>query len=103
MAFTWQISIYKTPNGGYMYEPAELKQVRVGDQIIWSNKDDQPHWPARFGQTNDGETTIDNAYFMANQIAPHSPSDTFVPTVGTLTYVDSLDLSGPKGTIEVSQ
>ena len=100
--FTWKISIYKS-GGGYMYDPADLKQVRVGDQIIWSNKDDRPHWPGRVIQTADGETTIDNTYFMAHQIAPHSPSDPFVPTAGNLTYVDSLDPNGPTGTIEVSK
>ena len=40
---------------------------------------------------------------MANQIAPSSPSDTFVPGVGgTVKYVDSLDPSGPTGTIAVN-
>lgn len=97
MPFTWQISIYKTPEGGYMYEPAALEQVQVGDQIIWSNKDDEAHWPG----LKDG-SSINQTYFMPNQIAPHSPSDTFVPGVpGTVTYVDSLDPNGPTGTIAV--
>ncbi len=98
MAFTWQISIYAAPGGGFMYDPPTLQNVAVGDLIIWSNKDDVAHWP---GLKTNGD--IDTTYFMAHQIAPHSPSTTFVPGVaGNLTYVDSLDQSGPTGTIEVS-
>ena len=99
MPFTWQISIYKTPEGGVMYEPAALDQVKVGDQIVWSNKDDDPHWPGL--KKDDG--SINPTYFMPNQIAPYSPSDTFIPGVaGTVTYVDSLEPTGPTGTIAVT-
>lgn len=98
MPFTWQITISKSPGGGYAYDPNPLPQVQRGDQIIWTNNDDQPHWP---GLLTNGE--IDATYFMANQIAAHSTSGTFVPrTAGNLTYVDSLDPTGPTGTIEVS-
>jgi plastocyanin len=94
MPFTWQININKT--GGqpaFKYDPNPLAQVSIGDQIIWTNNDDKPHWPGIKGN---------NKYFMANQIAPHSPSTTFVPGVnGTVTYVDSLDPTGPTGSIVV--
>lgn len=97
MAFTWQISIYES-GGAYIYDPPTLTNVQVGDQIIWSNKDDKAHWP---GLKTNG--SVDQTYFMPNQIAAHSPSSTFVPGVaGNVTYVDSLDPSGPTGTIEVS-
>ena len=103
MPFTFQIQINKTA-GGYAYEPAELSQIGVGDQIIWVNNDDRPHWP---GLLSGG--SVNQTYFLPNQIAPDSPSDTFVPGDTTtpkpykLTYVDSLDPSGPQGTIEVTQ
>ncbi len=97
MAFTWQISIYES-GGAYIYDPPTLANVQVGDLIIWSNKDDKAHWP---GLKTNGN--VDPTYFMPYQIAPHSPSTTFVPGVaGNVTYVDSLDPSGPTGTIEVS-
>lgn len=98
MPFVWQITINKTA-GGYAYEPAQLTQVAIGDQIIWTNRDDRPHWP---GLKMAGG--VQKTYFMPNQIAPNSPSDTFVPGVnGTVTYVDSLDLdsNAPTGTIAV--
>ncbi|HXT49920.1 MAG TPA: hypothetical protein VN811_02700 [Thermoanaerobaculia bacterium] len=104
MAFTWQIHIHKVEGGGYAYDPPELDGVQVGDQIIWSNGDDVAHWPGLV----DGSTT-NPTYFMPNQIAPDSPSDTFVPGDPqsgqlTLTYVDTLDnnSAAPKGTIVVS-
>src|SRR5688572_27703836 len=95
MPFTWQININKSPGKtpGYAYDPNPLSQVTTGDQIIWSNKDDKPHWPGITGN---------KYYFMANQIAPNSPSTAFVPGVpGVLTYIDSLDPSGSAGTIVV--
>jgi plastocyanin len=95
MPFTWQININKNTGGtpAYRYDPPQLNNVAIGDQIMWTNNDDKPHWPA----LADNQT-----YFMPNQIAPHSPSDCFVPGVnGLLTYVDSLDAAGPTGVIVV--
>jgi len=94
MPFVWRISINKTPGGiGYTYDPNPLNNVATGDQIIWTNNDDKPHWPG----VKDNPT-----YFMQTQIAPNSPSSTFVPGVnGTVVYVDSLDPNGPAGTINV--
>jgi plastocyanin len=95
MPFTWQININKFPGGAgaYAWDPNPLSQVATGDQIIWTNNDDKPHWPGITGNPT---------YFMANQIAPNSPSATFVPGVdGTITYADSLDPGGPTGTIVV--
>ena len=95
MAFTWSITIVKHSGApGFTYVPKVLKDVAVGDEIIWTNETDQPHWPGAPGNTK---------YFMANQIAPHSPSTTFIPTaVGTLTYKDSLTSGDPGGSIVVS-
>ena len=86
MPFTWQININKTPAGppGVTFDPATLNNVEIGDQIIWTNNDVAPHWPA----LKNSNGTINNQYFMANQIAPNSPSDTFLPAAtGTLNYV----------------
>lgn len=96
MPFTWQININKTATG-YTYDPNPLPQVATGDQVIWTNNDDQAHWPGLVSSSG-----VDQTYFMAFQIAPHSPSTTFVPGVdGTLVYVDSLDPAGPQGSIQV--
>jgi plastocyanin len=94
MPFTWQISINKTAGTpSFKYDPNPLASVAIGDQIIWTNNDDKPHWPGIAGN---------KTYFMANQIAPHSPSATFIPGVnGTIAYSDSLDSTGPKGSIVV--
>lgn len=100
MPFIWQISINKNPAGKprIKFDPNPLNNVAVGDQIIWTNNDDQPHWPAL--QKSDG--TIDQNFFMENQIAPHSPSNTFVAgTNGVLNYLDSLEKNAT-GTIYVS-
>ena len=99
MPFVWNVTIRKKTAGGYEYDPPELAGVEIGDQIVWANDDDQPHWPGRVIPGG-----VDKTYFMAYQIAPHSPSDAFVPGAnGTLTYVDSLDSdpNAPKGSIVV--
>jgi plastocyanin len=87
MPFTWQININKVPTGPprVTFDPNPLNNVEIGDQIIWTNNDGAPHWPAL--KASNG--TINNQYFMANQIAPNSPSDTFVvsETPTTLNYV----------------
>src|SRR5579872_4130483 len=100
MPFTWQITIQtNAPAAGYSYNPTPLTNVVVADQIIWTNTDTKPHWPAL--KNSDG--TLNKTYFMANQIAPNSPSMAFVPGVkGAFTYVDSLDPTGPTGQIVIS-
>jgi len=100
MPFTWQIKIDKnSPGTAYKYAPTPLTNVAIGDVIIWTNNDSNPHWPA----LKNGDGTLNTTYFMANQIAPNSPSANFVPGVtGTFTYVDSLNPTGPTGTIIVS-
>jgi plastocyanin len=95
MPFTWQITIKKKPGATppFTYEPATLDGVAIGDQIIWTNADDKPHWPGAAGNPS---------FYMANQIAPDSPSTTFVPSAsGTLKYSDSLTQADPGGTIVV--
>jgi plastocyanin len=92
MPFTWQITIKKN-GAGFTYDPPQLNAA-VGDQIFWTNEDDNEHWPGIAGNPT---------YFMADPIAPDSPSSTFVPGVtGTVTYIDSLHATAPGGTIVVS-
>jgi plastocyanin len=83
MAFTWQITIDKQGNG-FVYDPNPLTDVASGDQIIWTNNDDQPHHPS----------------LLPNEIPPDSPSDTYVADE-TVTYTDLLH-AGFTGTITVS-
>ena len=96
MPFTWEISINKRGAGGdngFVYDPAEL-DVSIGDQIFWTNNDDNEHWPGIAGNPT---------YFMADPIAPDSPSSTFVPGVaGTVNYIDSLHPNAPGAKIVVS-
>ncbi len=81
-------------------DPSPL-DVRVGDQVFWTNNDSEPHWP---GLSNQG-TLIDKTFFMPNQIAADSSSDTFAPGVAeTLEYVCSIHRNPPcsaPGTIVV--
>jgi len=95
MPFTWQITINKAAGKpGFTYEPKDLTNVSVGDLIHWTNNDDRPHWPGLAGNP---------VYFLPNQIAPNSPSATFVPGgTGTVAYSDSLNPGDPGGTIVVS-
>ena len=95
MPFSWQISIDKNPGGtGFHYDPNPLTDIAVGDEIIWTNNDDQPHWPGVSGTP---------ASFMANQIAPNSPSTTFtVAESGTVAYIDSLNPTAPGGSFTVN-
>jgi len=99
MPFTWTINITKGPGGkGAVFNPNPLTQVAPGDQIIWANNDTVPHWPGLIQQ--DG--SIDNRFFMPNQIAPNSTSPTFSPGVAaTLKYADSLNPT-ETGSIQVS-
>jgi plastocyanin len=72
--------------------------VSVGDEIFWYNADDKPHWPG---------TAALQSIFLANQIAKHTSSDTFVPgpdVAGkTIAYIDTLpgNTNLPGGSIVV--
>lgn len=107
MPFSFKININKGAAGGpAKFDPNPLTGVAPGDQIVWANNDDsKAHWPGL--KNPDG--TIDQTYFMANQIAPKpkftsSTSTTFSPGAkGTLTYVCSLEgHQDETGTIEVN-
>lgn len=75
------------------FDPPSLN-VEPGDQIFWTNNDSQPHWPSLL--KDDG--TIDNSFFMPNQIAGDDTSPTFSPGVAaTLTYVCCLRHREPGG------
>ncbi len=83
------------------FDPSPL-DVEVGDQIFWTNNDAQPHWPGL--KKPDG--SIDETFFMENQIAGGDSSATFAPGVAeTLVYVCSLHREPPcseAGTIVVN-
>jgi plastocyanin len=88
------------------FDPSPL-DVKVGDQIFWTNNDSHPHWPGLLNQ--DG--SIDETFFMPNQIAGASDmgpssSPTFSPGVAeTLVYVCSVHREPPcsvEGTVEVT-
>jgi plastocyanin len=104
MPFTWQININKSASGaGYVYAPSSLTGVAIADEVCFTNNDDNPHWPALVSTSAVAGNPA--TYFMANQIAPHSSSTSWVPGVnGTVTYADSLDKSAtkPTGTIVVA-
>lgn len=95
MPFTWQININKNSSGtGFHYDPNPLQDVASGDQIIWTNNTDHPHWPCIAGNQN---------AFMAQQIAPHSPSSTFIPgSAGPVSYIDFLNPTAPGGSFNVT-
>lgn len=98
MPFTWTISINKGhANQGAVFSPNPLPNVAPGDQVIWANNDAIPHWP---GLVNE-DGTIDQTFFMPNQIAKDSTSTTFSPGVNaTLNYACSLH-PGETGSIQV--
>jgi plastocyanin len=81
MPFTWRINIKKNPKppGPAVFEfDLSPQDVKVGDQVIWSNTDTLAHYPTPVGQTY---------AFMPNQIAPGSTSPAFAPgTAATITY-----------------
>jgi hypothetical protein len=49
MPFTWKISITKAANPQQNkcadFAPDPLVDVQIGDQIFWSNDDDEAHYP----------------------------------------------------------
>ncbi|MDB4915556.1 MAG: blue (type 1) copper domain protein [Gemmatimonadetes bacterium] len=104
MPFTWQISINRSRNAaGYVYAPAVLDPVAIGDEIIFINNDSTPHWPGLVDAT--GMAPSSATYFMRYQIPPHTSSTPWVPGVnGTVSFADSLDTkpSPPAGTIVVA-
>jgi plastocyanin len=72
--------------------------ANVGDEIFWSNKDSQPHWPGLVK----ADGTINTTFFMPNQIAPNSPSSTFIPNAsGLLRYKCSLH-PNESGSVQVA-
>lgn len=99
MPFQEKITIEKdAQGGGAVFEPEPL-DIAVLDQICWSNRDSEPHWPGLLNE--DG--TIDETFFMPNQIAPNGDtSATFsFSKAGTFKYACSLH-PGEIGTINVA-
>ena len=100
MPFNWIINVNnpKKPQPGQaQFDPNPLTQVAPGDQIVWANNDDCAHWPGLLNANG----TINETFFMPNQIAPNSTSAAFSPAAdATLKYVCSIH---PKeeGTIQV--
>ncbi len=99
MPFNWNINI--TPNqtqpGPAQFDPNPLTQAAPGDQIFWANNDGVAHWPGLLNANG----TINETYFMANQIAPNSTSYAFTPSAdATLEYACSIH-PNEKGTIQV--
>jgi len=79
------------------FDPNPLAQVAPGDQIFWANNDNIAHWPGLLNP--DG--SINETYFIPNQIAPHSTSDAFAAAAdATLQYACSLH-PDETGTIQV--
>jgi plastocyanin len=99
MPFNWIININtnKPQPPLIRFDPNLLAQAAPGDQIFWANNDDAAHWPGLLNP--DG--SINETFFIPNQIAPHSTSDAFSPGAsGTLNYACSLH-PDEKGTIQV--
>jgi plastocyanin len=98
MPFSWNINI--NPRQGTpaaSFNPNPLLNVGTGDEIVWANNDDKPHWPGL--KNSDG--TINPTFFMPNQIALQSTSPAFSPSVsGVLNYVCSIH-PDESGTIQV--
>jgi plastocyanin len=87
MPLKWSITIKKngSPPPPGVFDP-ELTNVNVGDQIFWSNNDDETHWPGKLGTNG----SIDETYFMWYQIPGGSTSSTFIPGApGEITYACS--------------
>lgn len=90
MALQLQIKINKNGNS-VTFDPLVLN-ASPGDQIFWTNNDDEAHWPGLPGN---------NTFFMPNQIAPGGTSSIFSPSAtATYDYVCSLH-PGETGTITI--
>jgi plastocyanin len=102
MPFQWKIAIdmnTQAVSPRVVFDPPDL-QAKVLDQIFWVNNDpSEAHWPGLL--KDDG--TIDETFFMPNQIAPNGDvSATFAPSVpATYTYACSLH-PDEQGTITVT-
>lgn len=91
MAIQRQIHINRNGNS-VTFDPSEL-DAKTGDQIFWTNNDDEAHWPG---------LPENDAFFMPNQIAPGGTSSIFSPGgPDTLDYVCSLH-PDETGTITVT-
>jgi plastocyanin len=79
MPFTWKISITKVanpqPTKRAAFSPDPLVDVQIGDQIFWSNDDDEAHFPTPGIPTSPLVTPP----LVSNQIAPNSTSSAFAP------------------------
>lgn len=100
MATTVKITIRK-PDGEAsptaVFDPDPAK-VQVGNQIFWSNQDTVAHWPGLL--KDDG--SIDEKFFVRNQIAPGSGSAIWAAASAGRTYPYACKLHpDEKGTIEV--
>jgi plastocyanin len=102
MPFTWRININPNP-GGRPTRPAVFEfdqppDVETGDQVIWSNNDDQAHFPVP-----DPPDPTGVGSFMPTQIAPNSTSPGFAfGTAGTVKYHCTLHPE-ETGVIEVKE
>ena len=102
MPFTWQIRIEKSASSaGYLYSPTIIPDVSIGDQVIFTNNDDRPHFPGLLaGPAGPANPT----YFMAYQVPGGASSNACVPSMpGTFRYADSLDTRSarPVGSVVV--
>lgn len=100
MPFNWTINInspQKPQQALAQFDPNPLSQVAPGDQIFWTNNDGDAHWPGLLNSNG----TINETFFMPNQIAPNSTSDAFALSAdGALQYACSIH-PDEKGTIQV--
>ena len=91
MAIQRQIKINKNGNS-VTFDPPVLN-AHTGDQIFWTNNDNEAHWPG---------LSDDEKFFIPNQIAPKNPSSIFTPgRAQELDYVCSIH-PGETGRIVVT-
>lgn len=95
----WTINIKQnpTPPPRVVFEFSQPPDVQVDDQIIWTNRDTQAHWP---GLADDPQFFFDAPIKGAGEFGPVS-SSAFVPgEEGTINYVCTLH-KGETGVINV--